>query len=160
MKPSTWTSPVPLRSACFFSLSLCLVCSLLTFSVCLVLSPVTPFFVSVISSFVFSVSPFITSLPPVSIYFIWNLIFSLGLHLSLSGSLFYCSGLEAVVWDIPVSTVIDYGLGSFIGVLLSCKITQGSFFLSGNQFIGDIYSGMTFSEFVFERQTLFLLLAG
>lgn len=40
----------------------------------------------------------------------------------------YQSSPEAKVWDIPVFALIDYGLSSFIGALLSCKITLGSFF--------------------------------
>ena len=48
-------------------------------------------------------------------------------------------------------TVMDYELNSFIGGLLSCKITVGTFFLFGKQFIGGIYSRMTFSAFPFCR---------
>lgn len=70
----------------------------------------------------------------------------------VSGS-FSQSSQEAVVWDIPVFTMIDHALSSFVGVMFSCKITQGSFFLSGSQFIDDIYSGMTFSGFVSQRYT-------
>lgn len=48
----------------------------------------------------------------------------------VSGSL-YQSSQEAVVWDIPVFTMIDYGLSSIIGVMFSCKITLGFFFSLG-----------------------------
>lgn len=63
------------------------------------------------------------------------------LHLSFphgSPGPLYQSSQEAVVWDIPVYTVINYGLSSFIEALLSCKIAEGSFFPSGKQFTGDI----------------------
>lgn len=154
----------PYSLSVFFSLHL--LCSLfnifsgLSLSV-FVLSPLFPFFVSIISSFAFFCLP-------LSLHFLLSPFISYGISfslcacicLSLAGFLVYHSSQEAVVWDIPVSTVIGYGLSSFIGALLSCKITQGSFCLSGNQFIGDIYSGMTFSGFVFQRQTVLLLLAG
>lgn len=79
------------------------------------------------------------------------------IRLAVARFLVYLFCQRAVVWDIPVYTVIHYGLSSFIGALLSCKIAQGSFFfLAWNQFIADIYSGMTFSGFVFQRQTVYI----
>lgn len=129
---------------------------------CFVLSLRFLFFVFIISSFAFFCLPLsVHFLRSLLISLVWNLLFSLCLiYLSLAGFLVYHSSQEAGVWDIPVFTVIDYGLSSFIGALLSCKITQGSFFLSWNQFIGDIYSGMTFSGFVFQRHTALSLLTG
>lgn len=100
----------------------------------------------------------ISQLPPVVIFILQKLIFSHSLHPSCCRSvLVYLFCQRAVVWDIPVYTVIHYGLSSFIGALLSCKAAQGSFFsLAWNQFIADIYSGMTFSGFVFQRQTVYI----
>lgn len=57
-----------------------------------------------------------------SIYFLWNLISSMVV------SVFFLVGLSLQPGGIPASAVIDYGLSSFIGALLSCKITQGCFF--------------------------------
>lgn len=55
--------------------------------------------------------------------------------LFLAGFLVYHSSQEGLVGDIPGYIVIDYGLSSFIGALLSCKITQGYFFSLGTNLL-------------------------
>lgn len=62
------------------------------------------------------------------ISYIYWISFSLSASICPSCPL-YQSSQEAIVWYIPVFAVIDYGLSSFIGALLSCNVTHGSFFL-------------------------------
>lgn len=116
--------------------SLHLVCSLLVWRCICILSVLYHFicryhiFIGAFSptlSLNFLLSPFI---------FHWN-SFSLRLCICLSVAWFlvyhFCQ--RAVVWDIPVYTLIDYRLSSFIEALLSCKIAQGSFFSLGSNLL-------------------------
>lgn len=110
-----------------------LVCSLFTSSLFEPISVWSPSFLSsilIISPF--CVSLYLSTSSCLHLFDKHWIICSLSasICLPITGFLVYRSSQEAVVWDIPVFTVIDSGLSSFIGALLSCKTAQGSFFFS------------------------------
>lgn len=77
----------------------------------------------------------LSSLLPFSIFPMESHFLFICVCLFLTGFLVYYSSQEELVGDIPGYIVIDYGLISFIGALLPCKITQGYFFSLGTNLL-------------------------
>lgn len=84
-------------------------------AVCFIPSPLLLFVVLIISSFAFLVSLNLSTSSCLHLFLICGICsaFSASISLAVAGFPVYHASQEAVVWDIPVFTVIDYRLSSF-----------------------------------------------